>query len=77
MNDLISNDSSSFIILSSKLQFKIGRFHTNISQWNKAYERGSYFEPSITRPLVADSLIIPIDYAGVDLRVDGANYWVR
>ncbi len=63
-----------FIIynLSSKFQFKIGRFHTNISQWNKAYERGSYFEPSITRPLVADNLIIPIDYAGVDLRVDGS-----
>ena len=62
-----------FIIynLSPNFQFTIGRFHTNISHWNTAYERGVYFEPSILRPLVSESNYIPIDYAGVDLRIDG------
>ena len=62
-----------FIIynLNSTLQFTIGRFHTSIGYWNKVYERGAFFEPSIFRPLIAESNYIPIDYAGIDLRIDG------
>lgn len=62
--------------LNPKFQFTIGRFHTNISHWNNAYERGAYFEPSILRPLIAENNYIPIDYAGVDLRIDGSVFGI-
>ena len=48
-----------------------GKFHTPVNYWNDSYHHGRVFYPTIFRPEVFNSAIVPIHGAGV--RLSGEN----
>jgi len=48
-----------------------GKFHTPVNYWNDTYHHGRVFYPTIFRPEVFNSTIVPIHGAGV--RLSGEN----